>query len=77
MSIGLYSARRAGSMILVRVPRSWLLALTLGEWALTKPCNGGNASTSLIDASTDTKSAAFAEEGGGEGVVANAWVKKN
>ena len=32
--------------------RSWLSALTLGEWALTKPCNGGNASTSLIDAST-------------------------
>ncbi len=57
--------------------RSWLSALTLGEWAFTKPCNGGNASTSLIDASTDTKSAAFAKGGGGEGLVVNAWVKKN
>ena len=76
MSIGLYSARRAGSMILVRVPRSWLSALTLGEWALTKPCNGGNASTSLIDASTDTKSGAYAKGGSGEGAVVNAWVKK-
>ncbi|MEL0217719.1 MAG: hypothetical protein VXB09_08750 [Gammaproteobacteria bacterium] len=57
--------------------RPWLTALTLGEWGLTKPCNGGNASTSLIDASTDTKSAAFAKGGGGEGLVVNAWVKKN
>jgi len=56
--------------------RSWLSALTPGEWGLTTPCNGGNASTSLIDASTDTKSAAFAKGGGGEGVVVNAWVKK-
>ena len=56
--------------------RPWLTALTLGEWGLTKPCNGGNASTSLIDASTDTKSAAFAKGGGGEGVVVNAWVQK-
>jgi hypothetical protein len=57
--------------------RPWLTALTLGEWGLTKPCNGGNASTSLIDAGTDTKSAAFAKGGGGEGLVVNAWVKKN
>ncbi|NDG93357.1 MAG: hypothetical protein EBY55_09505 [Gammaproteobacteria bacterium] len=56
--------------------RSWLSALTLGEWALTKPCNGGNASTSLIDASTDTKSGAYAKGGSGEGAVVNAWVKK-
>jgi len=37
---------RVGSM------RSGLSALSLGEWGLTKPCNGGNASTSLIEGST-------------------------
>jgi hypothetical protein len=57
--------------------RSWLSALTLGEWGLTKPCNGGNASTSLIEGSTGTKSGAYAKGGSGEGAVVNAWVKKN
>ena len=47
------------------------------ESGFSKRGNEGDASTSLINASADTKFAALAKGGGGEGVIVNAWVKKS